>query len=765
MLSLRLNAGPRRAARQVRLGRTGWRCLRVGIAGWIGIAGWLGTASGPAFAEPPVVRGTPIDMPPASGTPVEKASDRPLPIVQGGQRPLRLAVPQQSRERLSAPTGAYFPSFYSMPADEVGGSDAVVAPPAPRAVGSAVTQPPLPVGHSLDVEAGGTPNAAQPSRPQMVRGSAIPLAPPSDEPLVLPTTSVTQTDAAVLPPALPLPASAPVMTGHSLGPGQILSPVAVPHPSVAPFASRVQKLPIHEQAHGLALDQTIPADFSPWWLDPVREPLRGGTTLPVDVSDLVIAALAHSPTVTAIELEPAIRRTALVEEDAAFDWGGFVETTYDDINEPVGNTLTTGGPGRFKDRNAIGSTGFRKQTRSGGEAEISQQVGWQTTNSRFFIPDEQGNSRLALSFTQPLLAKNGKAYNNSRIVLARLDGQMADQEAQEKLQQHLLDVATAYWDLYRARAVYLQRMRVLAKAEAILAKLEGRQQVDALPRQVLRARAAVSARRTEIVRATTEIRNAEAVLRRLVADPRLVSDPSLELLPAEDPGVCQIPVSLAASARTAMMQRPEIRRAVGDVRSAGVRLGMACNELMPRLDFVFNTYISGLRGEGNVFRSLEQSWTTGRPSFAGGLLFEMPVGNRAAKARHHRRELEMLQATRQLEATVETTLTEVELAVREAETTYREMVSQYQTLQATSDEAAYLADRWQLLPGNDRGSTILLEDLLDAQSRAADDEAALVTAQVNYLLALTNLRRTMGTLMQAGPTMSANCREGLDCRD
>ena len=38
-----------------------------------------------------------------------------------------------------------------------------------------------------------------------------------------------------------------------------------------------------------------------------------------------------------------------MEADAQFDWTGFMETRWDDISEPVGNTLTTGGPTRFND--------------------------------------------------------------------------------------------------------------------------------------------------------------------------------------------------------------------------------------------------------------------------------------------------------------------------------------------------------------------------------------------------------------------------------
>jgi outer membrane protein TolC len=131
------------------------------------------------------------------------------------------------------------------------------------------------------------------------------------------------------------------------------------------------------------------------------------------------------------------------------------------------------------------------------------------------------------------------------------------------------------------------------------------------------------------------------------------------------------------------------------------------------------------------------------------LEFEMPLGNRAATARLDRRQLELNRAAFDFKTTVETGLTEVELAVREAETTYREMISQFQSLLAADTEAAYLQDRWQLLPGDDRSTIQLLEDLLDAQERLADTEAEFVAAEAAYIVSLTRVRKSMGTLLQA----------------
>ena len=50
---------------------------------------------------------------------------------------------------------------------------------------------------------------------------------------------------------------------------------------------------------------------------------------------------------------------------------------------------------------------------------------------------------------------------------------------------------------------------------------------------------------------------------------------------------------------------------------------------------------------------------------------------------------------------------------------------------------------------------LLLENLLDAQERVADEEAALVRTQVLYSLSIVRLKQAMGTLLIATPCRAA----------
>ncbi|RMF39665.1 MAG: hypothetical protein D6753_13270 [Planctomycetota bacterium] len=113
-----------------------------------------------------------------------------------------------------------------------------------------------------------------------------------------------------------------------------------------------------------------------------------------------------------------------------------------------------------------------------------------------------------------------------------------------------------------------------------------------------------------------------------------------------------------------------------------------------------------------------------------------------------RRHLEMTQAFHEFRATVEAAMTEVEIKARDLETTFGEMVGRYMAMQAAREEAEFLLDRWRMLADENDAVVLLLEDLLDAQERLAEQESALAQAQSDYALAIVRLQQATGRLLQ-----------------
>ncbi len=521
---------------------------------------------------------------------------------------------------------------------------------------------------------------------------------------------------------------------------------------IGPYMGRTGMLPAGvEQSPTPAPSVVVPENFSAWWDGLVQQ--RAGIaprSISVDVTTLVQQALIYSSQVQVLQADPEVQHRIVKQEEATFDWRTFLNAKYDDLNDPIGNTLTTGNNDtRFKDHHTVSSGGLKRRTTSGGEVKLSQQFGYQDNNSRFLLPNAQSTSRLELSFRQPLMSQSGVAYNQSQIVLARINASSSGDETLEELQRHLYGVAEAYWKLYRARAEFFQRQKLLASAQKVLQTLEGRHGVDTIPRQILRARAAVARAESRMQRAVTDIRNAESQLRLLVNDPEMLNGGAVEFTPMEAPSMAPMPVGLRESLQEALVNRPDISHAIRQMRASGVRMGVSKSEMLPKLDFIVSSYVAGLENKAQFVDSFNNQFTQGRPGYTVGLEFEVPLGNRAAKAKVEQRQWELKRAINSFKATVETSLTEVEIASREVDTAWRELLGKYQAMVAAQNEVSYLQDRFNVLPNVEESSILLLEDLLDGYERLADEEAAFAQAQTTYALSIIQLRRSTGTMLRS----------------
>ena len=173
--------------------------------------------------------------------------------------------------------------------------------------------------------------------------------------------------------------------------------------------------------------------------------------------------------------------------------------------------------------------------------------------------------------------------------------------------------------------------------------------------------------------------NAESRLQSLVND---VGYTDCELIPRDLPTFQLIPVSATESVMTAFQYRPEVAQAVKQIRAACIRMNMSKNELLPVLNLITETYVSGLEDDGQAFDAWARQFDTGEPSYGIGLQYEVPMWNRAAKARLQRRRLEVRQLQNQYATTLETIRLEVAVAVREIETSGEELSTKQQAMRA-----------------------------------------------------------------------------------
>ena len=488
-----------------------------------------------------------------------------------------------------------------------------------------------------------------------------------------------------------------------------------------------------------------------WWDQHVMQSQRrAAQPLPTDIHSLMYLALKYSNELRIAADDPIIRETAIVEADSNFDWVRYLDGQWNDTNEPVSSSLITGDDSRFFDEETFQATaGVRRNTRSGGQLDISQRYGYQDNNSTFFIPSDQASGQLTLSYSHPLLRGRGQAYNESIVVLAQLDTGVAHDEFLAVLQEHLLEITRSYWALYQERAQLAQQTSLFLKTQDVVNSLRARQKIDAQRTQFVTASSALESRRADLIRARTAVVNAETRLRGLINAPELNVAELAEIVPIEPPTYGSLGIDLQTELQNAIQNRPEVHAAIKQIKQATVRLGVAQNEMLPLLNLVTQGYLSGLRGNSDFREAFSDQFSTGRPSYSVGIQYEMPIGNRLAKARLTRQAAEMRRLQSRYALALTAIQTEVDIAVRELNTSHREIRAKRRALSAAEAEAATIEARWSKMVGGAGQSGLNLESLLRAQERVTASEREYVTSLLTYNLAIINLKRATGTLLQS----------------
>lgn len=499
---------------------------------------------------------------------------------------------------------------------------------------------------------------------------------------------------------------------------------------------------------------TIPGDFSPWWIRGQKNTLGDNSqSQGITVDDLYVRAIQHSNQIKVFSDLPLIRETGIQEARGEFDTNAFLQGKFDRKNDPVGNTLTTGGASRFRQDEWSTEAGAKKKFITGTEVTLSQELSRTDNNSVYFVPNPQSKATLSLNIVQPLLKGAGVSYNRSTLRIARIDSEIAMSEFIRQSESHLLEITRTYWALYAARVTYLQKAKLIDETAHVADELKARQTVDAKQSQLFRAQSALATRRSDLVRQEAAIRNAQDRLKALVNDPDLLGSAGAELVPRDRLILTSMPVDAQFSAQQALENRPEINQAFLQLRAATIRENMQRNELLPELNLVLQGSLGGL-DNGDYGTSYERQYGKGSPGWGAGFVFSFPLENNIAKARYERRRLELRQQVDQVRTTIDTVLLEVKVSAREVSTAYRETQAKYSAVKAFTEDIDSLQARRAVqtaspAPGADESSqtAFYLDTLLDSQDRRSNAEEEFIRAAANYQIAIVNLERAKGKLL------------------
>ena len=305
----------------------------------------------------------------------------------------------------------------------------------------------------------------------------------------------------------------------------------------------------------------------------------------------------------------------------------------------------------------------------------------ESSGTRQGSPFESGTGSAGITLTQPLL--KGFKVDETRYRVAVADRQSAEAAVQleSRMQNVLAQVEAAWYGLIQAR----EAVRVQEEAVRLATRLyeDNRRKVQIGSMSVLdekqaesqaaSARADLSSARRAHVEAQNRLKAMLFADLRAVRHAQIAAAGQLRAEPVE--------VDAWASGERALESRPDLRQARMALDRQGLAVAYQRNQRLPALDLVGGWGVAA-GSEDGYGSALDRLGSADEPYWNVGVTLTVPLGNRAARARH----LQSLDAAGklalQLQQAEEAALSEVDNAVAAVATGY-------ERVQATREAREY----------------------------------------------------------------------------
>ncbi|HXS77176.1 MAG TPA: TolC family protein [Terracidiphilus sp.] len=378
-----------------------------------------------------------------------------------------------------------------------------------------------------------------------------------------------------------------------------------------------------------------------------------------------------------------------------------------------------------------------------------------STNSSYYFFNPNYSSSLNLQFTQPLLRNAGRFANTAPIKIARKVLSQSKSSFEASVNDTVLLVIQQYWFAVQARGALDVQRKAMDLAEASYQHDKRALELGALPPlDISRSESEVAARKVAQIQAAYALTQAEEALRLAIGadqDPQFKSA-GLEL--TEDPqlGSDMETVSLDAALDQAFNSRPELSAAADLLAADDLNVRLAKNQLKPNLSLTGFYLSNGLGGNqydlttgqllssGGFGSSFNQLFGFSFPGYGGQLSLTFPIRNRAAQA-------QVGNALVSKEHDLYSARQAKEIVTRQV----RDAAEQMETSEVTLDAANKSVDLARKELSAEQRKYELGADtnfyVLDAQSRLAQAELALLQARVGYQVARASIEHAKGTLL------------------
>jgi outer membrane protein TolC len=390
--------------------------------------------------------------------------------------------------------------------------------------------------------------------------------------------------------------------------------------------------------------------------------------------------------------------------------------------------------------------GISKQFRNG--ISISTFTDINRTTDNLFNRTGMNLSQSGVQLTLPLLQGKGRQFTAAKEQAAIMETRSRQMDLHHAAEQLLSDTAISYWGLVAAKknlevaAETEERSRLLLQTVIALIEADQRPQND-----VYQVKASLAMRTAERISAEETLRRARrqlAVAMGLSAGEILTVGDAKDGFPAVRERVWAPDEGLVEQfVLAALQRRADVAAARERSARAKVLLRAANQSTKPRLDLQISSGYTQLM-EGRAFGNFFGSWFSNlhRPDFQTGVSYQFPRANNVAQgqfleasAQNRIADLQLEDTERQVAASVATAAENAQAAVLRLQCTGEAVTAFRKTLDGEREKY--------------RLGQISLTELLTVEDQLTAALISRVQAQLDYAVALANLRLATGTVLRS----------------
>ena len=484
-------------------------------------------------------------------------------------------------------------------------------------------------------------------------------------------------------------------------------------------------------------------------------------TVKLTLQDCIERTLTHNLDIKVRGYDPAIRLSDLIEAQAVFDttlFGSAQFSIVDRVNQDslteqefvqIGNTLTpVDVPSRpFANTHDYNyAVGLRKRLPTGAIVEASQLL----RRYRDLRGDEVGlflnpyhEYAMQLQLRQPLLRDFGVDVNRASIKAAKNNYRISQQQFHLTVISTLREVETNYWGLVLARQQVNIFAAQLDQAEQSYRKLLARKNLDIDAEMIYRNKGLTERTKASMVAAKSSVLQRQDQLLESINDPNLPIQKEWEIIPTDLPATSTYQIEPAEAFKNALQLRPELIAQKLQLDTAKIAVGVAENQLLPRLDVFAQPEITGA---GDSYgQAWDKQWQAKNIDYLAGVSFEVPIGNRAAQAALTRTKHEYQQTKTQLDNFNEQVIVDVSVSIHNLQNSFKEILARQNAAQAeTNTLKAHLA----VEESEAKITSDFFDRKLNQQERLTNALLNAIESIFRYNVTIVELHRAQGTLLQ-----------------